>query len=165
MELCICIGKDTQPVSLSLKESCRKFSQDPQGGKHIHTLHVFSSFINFPPFLINLHIYIWQRCQRDNDSAPWLPYTHHQASQASDQMTTHHRTREGSSGHQPLLLRSAPSCPTLCDPMDCTPPGSSAHRILQARTLEWVVVSFSRGISPTQGSYLGFWRLGLTKVW
>ena len=30
------------------------------------------------------------------------------------------------------------SCPTLCDPMDCSPPGSSVHGILQARILEWV---------------------------
>ena len=35
------------------------------------------------------------------------------------------------------------SCPTLCDPMDCSPPGSSIRRILQARTLEWVAISFS----------------------
>ena len=34
------------------------------------------------------------------------------------------------------------SCPTLCDPMDCSPPDSSAHGILQARILEWVVCSF-----------------------
>ena len=34
------------------------------------------------------------------------------------------------------------SCPTLCDPMDCSPPGSSVHGILQARTLEWVAVPF-----------------------
>ena len=39
------------------------------------------------------------------------------------------------------------SCPTLCDSMDCSPPGSSAHGIFQARILEWVVVSFSRGSS------------------
>ena len=37
--------------------------------------------------------------------------------------------------------------PTLCDPMDCSPPGSSVHGILQARILEWVVISFSRGSS------------------
>ena len=36
---------------------------------------------------------------------------------------------------------------TLCDPMDCSPPGSSAHGILQATTLEWVAISFSRGSS------------------
>ena len=33
----------------------------------------------------------------------------------------------------------AQSCPTLCDPVDCSPPGSSVHGILQARMLEWVV--------------------------
>ena len=34
------------------------------------------------------------------------------------------------------------SCLTLCDPIDCTPPGSSVHGILQARKLEWVAMSF-----------------------
>ena len=38
-------------------------------------------------------------------------------------------------------------CPTLCNPMDCSPPGSSANGISQARILEWVAVSFSRGYS------------------
>ena len=41
----------------------------------------------------------------------------------------------------------AQSCPTLCDPMDCSPPGSSIHGIFQARILEWVAISFSRGSS------------------
>ena len=36
------------------------------------------------------------------------------------------------------------SCPTLCDPMDCSLPGSSVHGIFQARVLEWVAISFSR---------------------
>ena len=39
----------------------------------------------------------------------------------------------------------AQSCPTLCDPMDCSPPGSSVHGIFQVRILEWVAISFSRG--------------------
>ena len=39
------------------------------------------------------------------------------------------------------------SCPTLCDPMDCSPPGSSVHGVLQARILEWVSISCSRGSS------------------
>ena len=34
------------------------------------------------------------------------------------------------------------SCPTLCDPVDCSPPGSSVHGILQTRILEWVAISF-----------------------
>ena len=48
-----------------------------------------------------------------------------------------------------LWLRSAAaakslqSCPTLCDPIDSSPPGSPIPGILQARTLEWVAISFS----------------------
>ena len=38
-------------------------------------------------------------------------------------------------------------CLTLCDPMDCSSPGSSARGILQARILEWVATAFSRGCS------------------
>ena len=40
--------------------------------------------------------------------------------------------------------KSLQSCPTLCDPMDSSPPGPSVHRILQVRILEWVAISFSR---------------------
>ena len=40
--------------------------------------------------------------------------------------------------------KSLQSCPTLCDPIDGSPPGSTAPRILQARTLEWVAVPSSR---------------------
>ena len=43
-----------------------------------------------------------------------------------------------------LLCSVAQLCLTLCDPMDCSPPGSSVHGIFQARILEWVAVSFSR---------------------
>ena len=43
-----------------------------------------------------------------------------------------------------LLLLSLQSCPTLCDPIDGSPPGSSVPGILQARTLEWVAISFSK---------------------
>ena len=39
------------------------------------------------------------------------------------------------------------SCLTLCDPMDCSLPGSSVHGLLQARALEWVAISFSRDSS------------------
>ena len=45
-------------------------------------------------------------------------------------------------------------CPTLCDPVDNSPPGSSVLGILQARILERVVMP-SQGIFPTQGSNLG----------
>ena len=38
-------------------------------------------------------------------------------------------------------------CPTLCDPVDCSLPGSSLHGILQARIVEWVTISFSKASS------------------
>ena len=40
-------------------------------------------------------------------------------------------------------VKSLQACPTLCDPMDCSPPGSSVHGISQARLEEWVAISFS----------------------
>ena len=46
----------------------------------------------------------------------------------------------------------ANSCPTLCDLMDCSPPGSSVHRILYAKTLEWVAIPFSKGSSQPFGN-------------
>ena len=46
----------------------------------------------------------------------------------------------------------AQSCPTLCDFVDCGLLGSSVCEIAQARILEWVATSFSRGSVPTQGS-------------
>ena len=53
--------------------------------------------------------------------------------------------------HPPISSRAAAaaaakslqSCPTLCDPIDCSPPGSSAHGIFQARALEWGAIAFS----------------------
>ena len=50
-----------------------------------------------------------------------------------------------------VLCLTAQSCPTLCDPMDCSPPGSSVRRILQAGTLEWVAMPSSRGSSQPRG--------------
>ena len=55
------------------------------------------------------------------------------------------------------------SCLTLCNPMDCSPPSSSVHGILQARILGWVAISFSKGSSQprdqTQVSCVGRWIL------
>ena len=42
----------------------------------------------------------------------------------------------------------AQSCPNLCNSMDCSSPGSSVHRISQARMLEWFAISFSRKLNP-----------------
>ena len=57
-----------------------------------------------------------------------------------------------------VCARLLQSCPTLCNSMDCSPPGSSVHGILQARRLEWVAMHSSRGASlprdQTQFSYV-----------
>ena len=58
----------------------------------------------------------------------------------------------------------------LCDPVDCSPPGSSVHGILQARILEWVAISFSRGsfwlkdqtqVSCIAGRFFSIWAIQL----
>ena len=49
----------------------------------------------------------------------------------------------GWQGNENAAAKSLQSCPTLCDPIDGSPPGSPAPGILQARTLEWVAISFS----------------------
>ena len=72
-------------------------------------------------------------------------------------------------------MKVTQSCPTLCDPMDCSLPGSSVHRILQARILEWVAISFFLGrathpCNPLQCSCLenpvdrGAWRAAVHRV-
>ena len=55
------------------------------------------------------------------------------------------------------------SCPTLCNPMDCSPPGSSVHGILHARILEWVAIPSSRRSSwprvRTHVSHVSYWQM------
>ena len=46
-----------------------------------------------------------------------------------------------------MKVKAAQSCLTLCNPMDCSPPGSSVHGIVQVRILEWVTILFSWGSS------------------
>ena len=58
------------------------------------------------------------------------------------------------------------SCQTLCDPMDCSPPGSFIHGILQARILEWVSIPFSRGSSsPRDRAQVSCIAGGFFTVW
>ena len=58
------------------------------------------------------------------------------------------------------VCASTQSCPTLCDPVDCSPPGSSVPGILQARILEWVAISFCRASSRPKDHTPGLlhWR-------
>ena len=65
------------------------------------------------------------------------------------------------------------SCQTLCDSMDCSPPGSSVQGIFQARILKWVAISFSKGSSPARDetcisgvvSCIGRWILYHWATW
>ena len=75
--------------------------------------------------------------------------------------------------------KSLQSCPTLCDPIDGSPPGSPVPGILQARTLEWVAISFSDAwkwkvkvkslsrvrllATPWTAAYLATWNFGALK--
>ena len=68
----------------------------------------------------------------------------------------------------------AQSCPTLCDPMDCSLSGSSIHGVFQARVLEWIAISFSRGssrprnrawVSHTAGRHLTVWATIPPTTW
>ena len=94
----------------------------------------------------------------------------HMESKKKDKMETDSQVWEQTSGYQReerwkerqykgMGLRSesevAQSCPTLCDPMDCSLLGFSVHGIFQARVLEWVAISFSRG---------SFWLRDRTQV-
>ena len=81
----------------------------------------------------------------------WTALLSHCACQLNSSQGTHYSWQ-----HLPLFsfivvhllcVLVAQSCLTLCHPMDCSPPGSSVHEIFQARILEWVVISFSRGSS------------------
>ena len=65
-----------------------------------------------------------------------------------------------------VLHLVAQLCPTLCDPMDCSPPGSSVHGILQARRLEWVAMPSSRGSSqPRDRTQVSRIAGGFFTVW
>ena len=68
-------------------------------------------------------------------------------------MLTSKYTHTHTHTHTHLSLLVAQLCLTLCDPMDCSPPGSSVHGIFQARIMEWVAISSSGGSSwPREGT-------------
>ena len=62
-----------------------------------------------------------------------------------------HSGLDQGSGCERVKVLVAQSCPTLCDPVDCSPSDSSVHGILQARILEWVAIPFSsEGVKRSQ---------------
>ena len=57
--------------------------------------------------------------------------------------SSHWKVEQAAFMHHETAAKSLQSCPTLCDHIDGSPPGSLVPGILQARTLEWVAISFS----------------------
>ena len=68
--------------------------------------------------------------------------------------------------HKGSKVKVAQSCLTLCNPMDCSLPGSSIHEILQARILEWVAIPFSgRSSQPTNQTQVSHIAGGFFTIW
>ena len=109
---------------------------------------------------------LWQKVKRtkwpldESEIREWKNWFKTQHSENEDHgIWSHHfmGNRWGNSGNNGWLYfaaaKSLQSCPTLCDPIDGSPPGSPVPGILQARTLEWVAISFSNA-----------WKLGGSKI-
>ena len=110
----------------------------------------------------------------DRSRSPSLRQSYSQRSKPQHVITCSARSleRKESTGHTDPLSPSslevkwsevAQSCLTLCDPMDCSLPGFSVHRIFQARVLEWVAISttcivFHLYALPTDESKMGKWK-------
>ena len=99
-------------------------------------------------------------------SQTWLSYWAHTQSH----LRMNFAFLKNSSICAPVKVLVAQSCPTLCNPIDCSPLGSSVHGILQARILEWVVIPFSRGsfqsrdwtwVSPIAGGFFTIWTTSI----
>ena len=119
-----------------------------------HTLHI----IPWPEFSVNILCAppnSWRGKTNASSSLPWpvsLPVspTEHQMNMCC----------------MKVKVLIAQTCPTLCNPVDCRPPGFSVYGISQARILEWVSISFSRGssrprdrtwVSRIAGRRFNFW--------
>ena len=111
---------------------------------------IFASLLCFPSLCLN--IALERQCEGANFKAN---YSVHRETDQLPGMKSESEVRQ--------------SCPTLCDPVDCSPPGSCAHGILQARILEWVAIFFSRGSSwPrdwTQVSHIAGRGFNLWPTW
>ena len=84
----------------------------------------------------------WTKTSRKYSSEPHRflgeePFVHKERSREGP------RVRKACADRESAAAKSLQSCPTLCDPIDGSPPGSPIPGILQARTLEWVAISFS----------------------
>ena len=88
-----------------------------------------------------MQLFLGQRCSEDENWGGWG----RRVSESSRMLMT--RGMNWVLKNNVCCAKSLQLCSTLCNPMDCSPTGSSVHGILQARILEWVAMSSSRGSS------------------
>ena len=114
---------------------CQSWIQLQRQAKSLYLFFAFDSFFSFLWNVVD-----FQYCVTFRYTAKWFDYTciHIYSKRESNTLT--------------LVTQL---CQTLCDPMDCNPPGSSVHGILQARILEWVAIPFSRIHGKRQKKALG----------
>ena len=108
------------------------------------------------PFTFHFHALEKEMATHSSVLAWRIPWTEEPGglqSTGSQRVTpthTHTPRKQNKLGFREFHIKKsevAQSCLTLCDPKDCSPPGSSIHGIFQARVLEWAAISFSRGSS------------------
>ena len=111
---------------------------------HTHTQKTILSTLNYLGTSVEnkLAIYVWD-CIYVFKIFLYIMMFWHLKNLSGWRETTHPRASQFSC----MRAKSPQSCPTLCDAMDCSPPGSSVHGICQARILEWVAMPTSRGSS------------------
>ena len=109
----------------------------------LRTIALFSS----KRFLISLAIHIKKE---GNEEMLKMDETRVRISGLCGRLFTCHMERPYETSEKKMLV--AQSCPTLCNPMDYNPPGSSVHGILKTRTLEWVAIPFSKGSSQLKSN-------------
>ena len=108
----------------------------------------FPTYLSKPCFLLHLCSKVTRYILNFSQSAQSLFYTIlHMKCRKLATMQVHLHPCPSCTVVIIIISEVAHSCLTLGDPMDCSPPGSSVHGILQERILEWVAISFSRGSS------------------
>ena len=101
---------------------------------HDYILHVRIFFINYS-FFLNWRKMILQNVALFSQRATWIRHKHTYVMFLLNLLSP-------SWFHPSAVAKSLQSCPTLCNPIDGSPPGSAVPGILQARTLEWVAMPF-----------------------
>ena len=119
----------------------------------IHTVKLFiSSVLNqcsllFPPLELKCVNVEMRSGNFTKKQRYFFPNSQEKESQCKEKLVLCDKYAEWLANPTPTYMYICSACPTLCDPIDCSPLGSSVHWILWVKILEWVVISYSRGSS------------------